>query len=106
VLRGSEPIHPAYLRLSSLIEELGGDVTVEQTGSAAQFSRGALFAMLEPVSPTRLDLALVLPGMTPTERLRPAEDAGSTYRVSLAHEDEIDAELIGWLRDAYEAAAR
>jgi hypothetical protein len=106
VLRGTEPIHPAFLRLSSLIEELGGDVTVEQTGTSAQFFRGARFAVLEPVSPTRLDLALVLPGEMPTERLRPAEDAGMTHQVSLAHEDEIDAELTGWLLDAYDGAAR
>ena len=105
MLRGTEPIHPAFLRLSSLIEELGADVTVEQTGTTAQFFRGARFAVLEPVSPTRLDLALVLPGAMPTDRLRPVEEAGLTHRVSLAHEDEIDAELIGWLRDAYDAVA-
>jgi hypothetical protein len=107
VLRGTEPIHPAYLRLSSLLEELGDDVTVDRTGTGAQFSRGVRFAVLEPVSPTRLDLGLVLPGAASTERLRPAEDAGGlTHRVSLAHEDEIDAELTGWLRDAYDGAAR
>jgi hypothetical protein len=106
VLRGTEPIHPAYLRLSSLIEELGDDVAVEQTGTGAHFSRGSRFAMLEPVSPTRLDVALVLPGVPPTERLRPTDGAGATHRLSLAHEDEIDAELTSWLRAAYDGAAR
>jgi hypothetical protein len=104
VLRGTEPIHPAYVRLCSLIEELGDDVGVEHAETSTAFSRGARFAVLEAPTPTRLDLGLVLPDGGDTERLRPADDAGLTHRVSLAHEDEIDAELSGWLRDAYDAA--
>jgi hypothetical protein len=105
VLRGTEPIHPAYLRLCSLIEELGDDVSVEHAETSTAFTRGSRFAVLEAATPTRLDLGLVLPGGGETERLRPVDDAGLTHRVSLAHEDEIDAELTGWLRDAYAAAA-
>jgi len=105
VLRGTEPIHPVYVRLTSLIEELGDDVTVEQSETSVQFSRGRRFAVLEPATPTRLDLALVLPSAAETPRLRPADEPGLTHRLSLAHEDEIDAELTGWLRDAYAGAA-
>ena len=72
------------------------------------FSRLRQFAVLQPATPTRLDVGLVLPGAEETARLRPAGSFGSgriSHRVSLAHEDEIDGELTGWLRDAYDVAA-
>lgn len=104
----TQPIDPIVLRLSSIVDELGTDVSREDRGTALAFSRGRLFALLEPQSPTRLDLALVLPGADETERLRPVDDGGEpaavTHRVSLAHEDEIDGELTEWLRAAYDAA--
>jgi hypothetical protein len=65
-------------RLNSLVDEIGTPVRIEQ-----------------PV-PTRVDLYLTLPGAEETERLRHV--SGDTYRVSLAHEDEIDGELTEWLR--------
>jgi hypothetical protein len=71
-------------RLNSLVDEIGTPVRIEQ-----------------PV-PTRVDLYLTLPGAEETERLRHV--SGDTYRVSLAHEDEIDSELTEWLRQG--SAAR
>lgn len=103
----TQPIDPILVRLSSIVEELGDDVAREDRGTALAFSRGRLFAVLEPQSPTRLDVALVLPDADETERLRPAgagEPAAVTHRVSLAHEDEIDGELTEWLRAAYDGA--
>jgi hypothetical protein len=67
-------------RLNSLVDEIGTPVRIEQ-----------------PV-PTRVDILLTLPDAEETERLRHV--GGDTYRVSLAHEDEIDAELTEWLRQA------
>jgi predicted transport protein len=104
----TEPIHPVLTRLTSVIEELGDDVAADAQDTYVAFSRGRQFALLQPATPTRLDLGLVLPGAAETERLRPAGSFGSeriTHRVSLAHEDEIDAELTAWLRQAYMEAA-
>ena len=107
MLKGKEPIHPILTRLSSVIEELGDDVKSEPRQTYIAFSRVRQFAVLQPATPTRLDVGLVLPGAEETERLRPAGSFGSgriSHRVSLAHEDEIDTELTGWLRDAYDVA--
>jgi predicted transport protein len=109
LLRGREPIRPILTRLASVIEELGDDVATEPRQTYVAFSRGRQFALLQPSTATRLDVGLVLPDAEETERLRPAGSFGSgriTHRVSLAHEDEIDGELTGWLRDAYAGAAR
>jgi hypothetical protein len=108
MLGGKEPIRPALARLMSVIEELGPDVATEPRGTYVAFSRGRQFALLEPATATRLDVGLVLPGAAETERLRSAGSFGSgstTHRVSVAHEDEIDGELTGWLRAAYDGAA-
>jgi len=98
-----DEVRPIVTRLSSILEELGDDVAVETQESTVTFSRGRPFAVLESATPKRLDVSLVLPGGAETERLRPGSD-GFTHRVSLAHEDEIDAELVTWLRKAYDAA--
>ena len=108
MLEGREPIRPVFTRLTSLIGEFGDDVETEPRQTYVAFSRGRQFALVQPSTPTRLDVGLVLPDYDETERLRPAGSFGSgrtTHRVSLAHEDEIDGELTEWLRAAYDAAA-
>jgi hypothetical protein len=108
-LAGKDELRPIVSRLSSIVEELGSDVEVEPRESSIAFSRGREFAVLQPATAKRLDVGLVLPNTNETQRLRPAGSFGSggiTHRVSLAHEDEIDAELVTWLRDAYDAAAK
>jgi hypothetical protein len=71
-------------RLTSLIDEIGAPVRIEQ-----------------PV-PTRVDVLMTIPDAEETERLRHV--GGDTYRVSLAHEDEIDAELTEWLQQSSAAS--
>jgi hypothetical protein len=92
-------------RLSSLIAELGDDVTIDRRNTHVAFSRDVEFAQVEAGPSARVDLSLILPDAEETERLRPAESFG-THRISLAHEDEIDAELTEWLRAAYAGAVR
>jgi len=107
MVKGKEPIRPIFTRLTLEIEELGDDVKVEPRQTYVAFSRVRQFAVLQPSTATRLDVGLVLPDADETQRLRPAGSFGSgriSHRVSLAHEDEVDAELIAWLRDAYEFA--
>jgi Domain of unknown function (DUF5655)/Domain of unknown function (DUF4287) len=105
---GKDGIRPIFARLASIIDELGADVAAEPRKTYVAYARGRQFALLQPSSATRLDVGLVLPGAAETERLRPAGPFGSgriTHRVSLAHEDEIDAQLTEWLGAAYDAAA-
>jgi hypothetical protein len=52
-----------------------------------------------------VDLGLKLPGVEPTERLQAAAGFGSgqiTHRVALTSEAEVDDEVLGWLKAAYE----
>jgi hypothetical protein len=62
------------------------------------------FAMLSPSTPDRFDVGLKLPGVEPTERLEPAGSWNTlmTHRVRITDAKQVDHELIGWLRSAYE----
>src|SRR3712207_1585011 len=66
------------------------------------------FASIEPSTRSRVDLGLRLEGVEPVGRLGPAKGIGQssmTHRIALASPDEVDGEVHGWLRKAYEANA-
>ena len=63
------------------------------------------FAIVQPSTATRLDVGINLKGTPATERL---EASGSfnamvSHRVRVTSPSDVDPELIGWLRRAYEA---
>ena len=64
------------------------------------------FGILQPASAARLDIGIKLKGEGTSKRFEPAGDWNTmvTHRVRIAHAADIDAELIGWLKRAYEAA--
>jgi hypothetical protein len=67
---------------------------------------GRQFGLIQASTKSRIDLGLKLPGVAPTERLQAAGNFGSgqiTHRVALTSEVEVDDEVLGWLKAAYEA---
>jgi predicted transport protein len=106
---GKGELREVYEALVKELLLLGDDVAVEARRSYVAFTRGRQFALAQPTTTTRLDVGLVLPGVEATARLRAAGSFGSgrtSHRVSLGALGDVDAELVGWLRAAYEAAAR
>ncbi|HEY3141782.1 MAG TPA: DUF4287 domain-containing protein [Acidimicrobiales bacterium] len=96
---------PVYDRLAGEISGFG-DVKVLPKNTLVGFGTKAQFAMLQPSTPERFDVGLKLPGVEPTDRL---EAAGSwnqmmTHRVRLTNADQVDAELLAWLAQAYKAS--
>lgn len=63
------------------------------------------FAMVGPATNTRVEVGLNMKGVPATGRLE-EEPPGRMcqYKVKLNSADEVDADLIGWLRQAYEQA--
>lgn len=93
--------------LIAQVSGFGPDATASANETYVNLVRGARkFAILQPASAKRLDIGIKLPGATPAGRL---EAAGSwnamvTHRVRVTDPAEIDAEVLGWLRAAYDAA--
>ena len=64
------------------------------------------FAMLGPATNTRVDLGLNMKDIPPTERLLEMPPGGMCqYQVRLSSEKDVDAEVIAWIKQAYESAA-
>ena len=101
-------LRPLYERARDAILGLGSDVALEPRRPYVAFGRGRQFAMLQPSTKTRLDLGLALPGVPATDRLRPAGSFGSeriSHRVALSKAEDLDDEVRGWMKRAYELAA-
>ncbi len=99
-------LRPLYDALLAVVRSFGADVEVSPKKANVSLRRKKQFAILQPSVKTRLDVGLVLKGVEPAGRL---EAAGSfnamvTHRVRLSSLDEVDPELVGWLRRAYDQA--
>jgi hypothetical protein len=100
---GLRTIHDA---LTAAIRGFGNDVEFSPKKAYVSVRRSKQFALIQPSTATRLDVGLILKKIPALGRL---EESGSfnamcTHRVRLASTADVDAELIGWLRQAYDAA--
>jgi len=96
-----------YETLMKKVSKFGADVTVSPTNTYLSLLRGKnKFAVLEPATPERFDVGLKLKGVAPAGRLAAAGAWNSmvTHRVRIENPKQFDAELLAWLRQAYEAA--
>jgi hypothetical protein len=96
---------PVYDNLAEAITA-AGDVKVLPKNTLVGFGTKAQFVMLQPSTPERFDVGLKLPGVEPTDRLQPAGkwNTQMTHRVSLASPDEVDVELLTWIKQAHAAS--
>jgi hypothetical protein len=61
--------------------------------------------MIGPATKTQVEVGLNMKGVAATDRLVALPAGGMCqYKVRLAGTDEVDAELAGWLRQAYDSA--
>jgi Domain of unknown function (DUF5655) len=61
------------------------------------------FARVQPTTKQRVDLGLRLEGQQPSGRLQPSKIHESMpLQISLTTPDEVDAEVLGWLQQAYD----
>lgn len=97
----------AFDELVARVSAFGADVGVDSTDTYASLVRGKKkFAIVQP-SAGRLDVGVKRKGEPATARFEAAGSWNSmvTHRVRVADESQLDAELMDWLRAAYEAAA-
>ena len=103
---GRAALRPIYDALIAAIRKFGGDVEISPKKTYVSLRRSKQFGLIQPSTATRLDVGVNLKGTPPGKRL---EASGSfnamvSHRVRVASRSEVDAELIGWLRKAYESA--
>ena len=95
------PIHDALLKAVRKF----GDFEEAPKKTYVSYRRSKQFAMIGPATNTRVEVGLNMKGVKATARLE-ALPAGQmcNYKVKLTDPGQVDAELIGWIRTAYEAA--
>jgi hypothetical protein len=97
----------AYDALAAQITAFGADVSLAPNRSYINVQRGGKkFAILQPSTPERFDVGIKLKGVDPAGRFEAAGawNAMVTHRVRLDDPLQMDAELLAWLRQAYDAA--
>ncbi len=104
--QGKEDLKKIYNKLISEIGKLGSDITITPKKDSVSIIRKKQFALIKPATKTRIDLGLKFKDKPFTERLQNSGPFGSmcSHRVQLSSDDEIDAELLLWLQQAYENA--
>lgn len=95
------PIHESLLKQVRKF----GDFEEAPKKAYVSYRRKKQFATIGPATNTRVEVGLNMKGVKATKRLE-ALPAGQmcNYRVKLTDAKEVDAELIGWIRTAYESA--
>lgn len=96
-------LRPILERILAETGAFGDDVEVAPKKTGVSLRRSKQFALVEAPSAKRVQLGLNLRGTAPTERLR-AWGGMCSHRVDVTADGEVDAELIGWLREAYDRA--
>ena len=98
-------LRPIYDALVKAVADYGDDVEVSPKKTYVSLRRNKQFGLVQPSTRTRVDVGLNLKGVDPTDRL---ELSGSfsgmcSHRIRIAGEDQVDAELLSWLKQAYDA---
>jgi hypothetical protein len=102
-------LRPVYDALLGTARALGDDVRACPCKTIVPLYRRHVFGQLKPTTNTRLDLGLALGDTPASGRLIDtggfAKKDRITHRIPVARVEEIDDELRGWLRTAYERDA-
>jgi hypothetical protein len=99
------PIHDALIRQ---VLTFGDDIEIAPKKGYLSLRRRRQFAMIQPSTASRVDVGLVHKGEPAGGRLEPAAgfNALFSHRVRLGTAADVDAQLLGWLRHAYDQAGR
>jgi hypothetical protein len=98
-------MRPVYDKVAAIVSGLDGSAFAPKKGYVS-FRRAKQFGLGQPSTKDRFDLGLSLKGVEPSGRL---EAAGSwnamvTHRVRIGSPEEVDGEVEGWIRQAWERA--
>ncbi len=104
--KGKESLLPIYESLIKAVDTFGNDVVKTPKKTSVSVIRKKQFVLIKPATKTRIDLGLKLKDVPTTERLQNSGPFGTmcTHRVQLTSADQVDDQLIGWMKEAYEKA--
>ncbi|THD69795.1 DUF4287 domain-containing protein [Robertkochia marina] len=102
--KGRESLYPIYEKIVEYVKGLGDDVTISVKKTGVSVIRKRQFILIKPATKTRIDLGFKLKDHPIGERLEDSGPFGTmcTHRVRLSEVNDVDKELKGWIKEAYE----
>lgn len=99
-------LRPIYDAVIKQVSSFGKDIEISPKKTYVSLRRNKQFALIQPSTKTRVDIGINLKGTKPGKRL---EASGSfnamvSHRVRLSSKQDVDKELAGWLKQAFDAA--
>jgi hypothetical protein len=97
-------LRPVHDRVMAAVDGFG-PYEIAPKKTYLSLRRTKQFAMVGPVTRTQVEIGLNAKGLTGGGRLVEQKPGGMCkYKVRLGSPDEVDDELVGWIRAAYNAA--
>lgn len=104
---GKSVWRPIFESLLTSLHEFGEDIAISPTSSYLSILRGNRKMAIVQITVARMDIGIKLKRAVATKRFEPANswNAMMTHRVRITDKNQIDNELMNWLRSAYEQNA-
>lgn len=104
--KGKEHFLPVYEKLMTEINKFGKDVETAPKNAYVSLRRKKQFALLQPATKTRFEVGIILKGQAPKGKLEEIKSASSmcSHKINITDVNDIDKEVIDWLKKAYENA--
>lgn len=101
--KGKENLFSIYKKIISEVKNFGSDVIVTPKKTSVSIIRKRQFVLIKPATKTRIDIGLKLPDKPTTDRLENSGPFGTmcTHRVKITSVNDLDSELIEWMKEAY-----
>ncbi len=103
---GKEHFKPVYQKIMSEIEKFGNDFEIAPKNAYVSLRRKKQFALLQPATKTRFEIGIILKGLESQGKLEAINTANAmcSHKINVADVNDIDNEVIEWLKKAYENA--
>jgi len=103
--KGKENLRQFYEILMAEILKIGDDIEVAPKNASVSLRRKKQFCLLEPKTKTRLEVGLNMKGIIAAGKLEANPPGGMcTHKIRVEKADDIDAEVYGWISEAYSQA--
>ena len=103
---GKENLKPLYDKLLAEIQVFGKDVEIAPKNAYVSLRRKKQFAMLQPATKTRFEIGINLKGQDAKGKLEAIQSANAmcSHKINITDLKDIDGEVIGWIKKAYDSA--
>ncbi|MBI1341415.1 MAG: DUF4287 domain-containing protein [Terrimonas sp.] len=104
--QGKELLRSWYEMIMEKVRDFGEDITIAPKKAYISIRRKKQFAIIQPSTKERLDIGLNIKGVPPSGKLTASGtwNAMCTHRIKLEQENDINKDLLAWIKKAYDKA--